>query len=267
MICLRFGIYWLINTIANMADDEPQIGLSDSFFELTSLEQRPLQRLKTPMIRPISYSDSFLVVPSHTPKDTGPSSNPITVPISAIKPQFDFVWWYEKFVSLCIHISLIALFETVFFFQFISKSEDSGLLKTIDKYVYDLADSCVVWPANITVPVNDLLLLFINPANVSAIANDAATSRSTYNTNLQIQAWIYFICLTAFTGILSGIAVWKRFKFHWKRVFIENIAMVALLGIYEFAFFRTIIYNYISLSVPEIDEHIVNILHSMCRFF
>jgi hypothetical protein len=246
-----------------MADEEPQIGLSDSFFELTALETPPIQRLKVPMIRPPSYSDSFLVLSS--PHKV--QSKPLDIPISAIRPRFDIVWWYEKLISLCIHISLIALFETVFFFQFISKSEDSGILKTIDKYVYDLADSCVFWPANITIPVNELLLLFINPMNVSEIANDAALSRANFNKNLQIQAWLYFISLTAFTGILSAIAVWKRLKFHWKRVFIENIAMVALLGIYEFAFFRTIIYNYISLSVPEIDEHIVNILHSMCRFF
>lgn len=251
---------------------DEQIGLSDSSLELTALDSQPtLQPLKVPMLRPPilrppSYSDSFLVLGATATVQT-PTREPLTFPISAIKPQFDFVWWYEKFVSLCIHISLIALFETIFFFQFISKSEDSGLLKTIDKYVYDLADSCYTWSPNITIPVNDILLLFINPANVSAIAADAANSRSSYNTNLQIQAWMYFVSLTAFTGILSAIAVWKRFKFHWKRVFIENIAMVALLGIYEFAFFRTIIYNYISLSVPEIDEHIVAILHNMCRFF
>ena len=250
---------------------DEQIGLSDSSLELTALDQQPtLQRLKVPMLRPPilrppSYSDSFLVVASAAAQT--PTREPLNIPISAIKPRFDFVWWYEKFVSLCIHISLIALFETVFFFQFISKSEDSGLLKTIDKYVYGLADSCTTWSPNITIPVNDVLLLFINPTNVSLIAADASNSRSTYNTNLQIQAWMYFVSLTAFTGILSGIAVYKRLKFHWKRVFIENIAMVALLGIYEFAFFRTIIYNYVSLSVPEIDEHIVSILHNMCRFF
>lgn len=255
---------------------DEQIGLSDSSLELSALDLQPTpQRLKVsmlrqpmlrqPMLRPPSYSDSFLVVASTNAQT--PTREPLNIPISAIKPRFDFAWWYEKLVSLCIHISLIALFETVFFFQFISKSEDSGILKTIDKYVYGLADSCATWSPNITIPVNDVLLLFINPTNVSLIAADASNSRSTYNTNLQIQAWMYFVSLTAFTSVLSGIAVYKRLKFHWKRVFIENIAMVALLGMYEFAFFRTIIYNYVSLSVPEIDEHIVSTLHNMCRFF
>ena len=244
---------------------DEQIGLSDSSLELTALETQPtLTRLKAPMLRPPSYSDSFLVLAQSSQQS---SLEPLKVPISAIKPQFDFVWWYEKFVSLCIHISLIALFETVFFFQFISKSEDNGILKTIDKYVYELADTCYNWPANVTISVNDILLLFVNPQNVSLIAANAADSRASYNRNLQIQAWMYFVSLTAFTGVLSGIAVWKRLKFHWKRVFIENIAMVTLLGIYEFAFFRTIIYNYVSLSMPEIDEHAVTILHNMCRFF
>ncbi len=43
--------------------------------------------------------------------------------------------------------------------------------------------------------------------------------------------------------------------------------MVTLLGIYEFVFFRTIIYNYVSLSMPEIDQHIVDILRGVCGLF
>ncbi len=244
-------------------DDEasppPQIGLSDSELELPRLVVAA-----APLLRPPSYSDSFLVVPQQTPQQP---LKPLSVPISAIRPRFDFVWWYEKIVSLFIHISLIALFETVFFFQFISKSEDSGLLKTVDGYVYDVADSCRAWPANVTVAVREILAVLVSPANVTAAAAVAAAGRADYNAKLQIQSWLYFVGITSLTGVLSAVAIVKKLKFHWRRVFLENLAMVTLLGIYEFVFFRTIIYNYVSLSMPEIDEHIVTILRGMCGLF
>ena len=84
---------------------------------------------------------------------------------------------------------------------------------------------------------------------------------------MQIQSWLYFVGITALTGAASGWAIWKKYKFHWRRVFLENVAMVTLLGVYEFVFFRTIIYNYVSLSMPEIDLHIVQVLGQICRLF
>ena len=244
-------------------DDEappPQIGLSDSELELPRLVMAA-----APLLRPPSYSDSFLVVPQQ--QQSQHQLKPLSVPISAIRPRFDFVWWYEKIVSLFIHISLISLFETVFFFQVIAKSEDNGLLGTIDGYVNNVADSCVAWPANVTAAVREILAVFVNSANVTAAAVVAAAGRADYNAKLQIQSWLYFGGITSLTAIMSAVAVVKKFKFHWRRVLLENVAMVSLLGIYEFIFFRTIIYDYQSLSMPEIDEHIVTILRGMCGLF
>ena len=259
---------------SSMAEATDQIGLSDSFLELAVLGNGgggggplSLQSRKTPFLRPPSYSDSFLVLGAAAAPASSPTREPLNIPLSAVRPRFDFVWWYEKCVSLLIHISLISLFETVFFFQFISKSEDSGILKTIDGYVDAVADSCVAWPANVTAAVNDLLAALVNVQNVTAAAGVAAAGRNNFNTNLQIQSWLYFVGITGLTGIASAWAVWKKYKFHWRRVFIENIAMVTLLGIYEFVFFRTIIYNYVSLSMPEIDHHIVQVLQQMCGLF
>lgn len=246
-----------------------QIGLSDSELELSTLPlaspDSRLSRFAAPLLRPPSYSDSFLVLQTAPATQKPPA--PLSIPASAIRPHFDFAWWYEKIVSLLIHISLIALFETVFFFQFISKSEDSGLLKTVDGYVFDLADSCVSWPANVTVAVRDVLQMFVSAQNVSVASAVAAAGRSSYNSQLQMQAWLYFAGLTSLTAGCATVAILRKMKFHWRRVILENIAMVALLGIYEFVFFRTIIYNYVSLSMPEIDAHIVTVLRTTCGLF
>jgi hypothetical protein len=254
--------------MADAADvlQQPQIGLSDSCLELSNIALNSPSSRKAPLLRPPSYSDSFLVLGASVQPPT-PTLEPLNVPLSAVRPRFDFVWWYEKCVSLMIHISLISLFETIFFFQFIAKSEDSGLLKTIDGYVGAVADSCSTWPANVTVAVNDFLATLVNARNVTAAAQVAVAGRSNFNHDLQVQSWLYFVGITGLTGLASAWAVWKKYKFHWRRVLIENIAMVTLLGIYEFVFFRTIIYNYVSLSMPEIDLHIVQVLGQMCGLF
>jgi len=249
-----------------MADEPaPQIGLSDSCLELSSLGAASPTSRKTPLLRPPSYSDSFLVLSAASAVAKTPA--PLQVPLSAVRPRFDFIWWYEKCVSLLIHISLISLFETVFFFQFISKSEDSGLLKTIDGYVYALGDSCAAWPANITAVVANITRLLVNIQNVTAAAESAAAGRTDFNKLLQVQSWLYFVGITSLTGTAAAWAVFRKYKFHWRRVVVENVAMVALLGIYEFVFFRTIIYNYVSLSMPEIDLHIVQVLRQLCGLF
>ena len=255
----------MADAVQRPQEQEPQLGLSDSCLELSNIPLNSPSSRKVPLLRPPSYSDSFLVLASAPSPATALA--PLNVPLSAVRPRFDFVWWYEKCVSLMIHISLISLFETVFFFQFIAKSEDSGILKTIDGYVYDVADSCAAWPANVTAAVNVLLAALVNVQNVTASSSVSAAGRNNFNKNLQIQSWLYFVGITALTGAASGWAVWKKYKFHWRRVLVENIAMVTLLGIYEFVFFRTIIYNYVSLSMPEIDLHIVQVLKQLCGLF
>jgi hypothetical protein len=176
---------------------------------------------------------------------------------------------FKKVGSFLFHIFLISIFENVFFFTFISKSEDQGILKTVGNYVDEVAESCAVWPKNETVFWNDLLGLFINPANVSAIAANSLSERNTSNDKLLLKSWLYTsgILTTVFAGAAVG---WRR---GWlsrrtvKRILLENIGLVAMLGLYEFIFFRTIIYEYTSLSVPEIDEFAVNTLQQTCGLF
>jgi hypothetical protein len=176
---------------------------------------------------------------------------------------------FKKVGSFLFHIFLISIFENVFFFTFISKSEDQGILKTVGNYVDEVAESCSVWPKNETTFWNDVLGLFINPANVSAIAAISLSERNADNNKLLLQSWLYTsgILATVFGGAAAG---WRR---GWlsrrtvKRILLENIGLVAMLGLYEFIFFRTIIYEYSSLSVPEIDEFAVSTLQRSCGLF
>ena len=160
---------------------------------------------------------------------------------------------------------LISIFETLFFFLFISKSEDSGIQGIIQNYINGILSQCAQWSANETQLVNAILTVLIQANQTLASAQTAMQQRTTYNSRLEVQAWMYVVGTTA--CLLTGgvIARLNAVRIPWKRIVLENMIMVALLGIYEFTFFKTIIYNYRSLTVEELNGSIVGQLQSTCK--
>lgn len=235
------------------------------------------------MRRGPSYSDSFFFLPAASPSATSGfflqdiSFQPLVShgkkdaftqtesPVNKTRAALIF----KKISGFLFHIFLISIFENVFFFTFISKSEDQGILKTVANYVDEIAESCATWPHNETVFWNDLLSLVVNPQNVSDASAVSLTQRNAGNDALLVKSWIY----TA--GILGAVCVGGSLGYRqgWlsrrtvKRILLENVGLVAMLGLYEFIFFRTIIYEYSSLSVPEIDEFAVGTLQKSCGLF
>ena len=124
--------------------------------------------------RPPSYSDSLFFLPSEP-------LEPLILPQQpSIQPQHNEFGsrpiaftnaetWYNRCMSFLFHISLISLFETIFFFQFISVSEDSGLQKTLDGYITNILTSCNQWPPNQTLIVNDILSVLINTTDIKPL--------------------------------------------------------------------------------------------------
>ena len=55
---------------------------------------------------------------------------------------------------------------------------------------------------------------------------------------------------------MTGVVYWKKIPIDWLKLFSENMAFVMLLGLYEYFFFRTIIYNYETISTDELNKYI-----------
>jgi hypothetical protein len=53
----------------------------------------------------------------------------------------------------------------------------------------------------------------------------------------------------------------------WRRILIDNGIMIVLLAVYEWTFFKTIIYRYENLSLPEINQVLINQLQNQCGLF
>jgi hypothetical protein len=163
-----------------------------------------------------------------------------------------------------LHITLISLFETVFFFQYISKSEDTGIQKTVDSYINGVLTTCQNWPPNTTTILNDILSVLVNTSQVYTASQTASQKRNHTNQALELQAWLYVAGLASTLVVVALLGHQARLRLAWKRILVENLIMVSMLGVYELVFFRTIIYNYDTMTVAELDEQIVTELQGTC---
>jgi hypothetical protein len=211
--------------------------------------------------RPPSYSDSFYF----TPEGESPLPLIVYTPAPPPKKTLKFkVKIAKRAISFLFHILLISIFETLFFFLFISKSEDTGIQNTINGYVEGVVSQCSAWSSNESAAITEFLALFLNASNVLNAASSAGDKRRYYNFMLQVQAWVYvLILLLVFTITALAYSI-RKVPIKWKSVLVDNVCMILLLGLYEYFFFRTIIYKYQSLSDSELDGNIVTQLQTQC---
>jgi len=230
--------------------------------------------------RPPSYSDSFLFLPEaseplvlyRTPSlnsfSTAPEpqeqQGPQEPQYHLSNPYTTCERWNSRILSFSLHILLISLFETLFFFLFVSKTEDNGLQKALDNYIAPTLSTCTSWSPNTTMALNDLLSLLVNATAVQEQGWVAAQSRNRYNEGLQWIAWSYTV---GFAALFVGIGVTAcscKLRIAWKRILVENGIMITLLGLYESMFFRTIIYNYQNMTEAELTAFLVLQLQTTC---
>ena len=230
---------------------------------------------KSHIRRPPSYSDSLLYLPELSQAPLV-SYRPLQLQEPPLSPRpDDFTQvpirtftvaetWYNRLLGFAFHITLISIFETVFFFEFISRSEDTGLQKMLKGYINGILTTCDTWSPNTTLFVNDVLSELINTTTVYQQDQQAVLTRHSENSGLQVQAWLYVGGLASITVVAGVLGHQASLRLAWKRILIDNALMVTLLGIYEFLFFKTIIYNYQNLSLPELNEYVVNQLQQTC---
>jgi len=230
------------------------------------------------MKRPPSYSDSFLFLPDSINSPLRSASaffidasdeqqeqqEPLALQLIKPTEYTPAEKWYNRLIGFGLHITLISMFETIFFFLYVSRTEDSGLRNTVEDYVSGVLTSCGNWTSNTTLLVNDILTLFINASSVYEQSQASSNAITTFNRGLQIQAWMYVLGLFCLTSIGLLVGRCARLRLAWRRILLENLIMVTLLGLYEYTFFSTIIYNYDNMSLPELNEYVVTQLQQTC---
>ena len=232
--------------------------MGSSFEERGAFE---LGDLPSPRVlkRPPSYSDSYYILgggPRTPPRLESVSSIPsIQQTPQAQPPPGPRISLF--FIKSAIHLFFISIFETIFFFYYVSVTENQGILTTIDTYYTPIVNSCPNWSPLAKEFLYTLLTQNQTYADIILQGQSGLTQRNQHNRSL-------FEKSLGASGFCFGIvllgSMWLRVKevpVRWWVVYLENISMVVLLGLYEYFFFRVIIYNYGTLSTPELNEHLV----------
>jgi hypothetical protein len=140
----------------------------------------------------------------------------------------------------------------------VSVSENSGILKTINTYYEPLQQSCYGWGNTTKWLLQEFLDLEFNQTIVDAQSRQSIANRTQYNTSLLHESLsVSAICFVVFS-VFAAFLKWHQVPIPWKGVLVENLMMVVLLGMYEYFFFRAIIYNYDTISTPELNAYILD---------
>jgi len=173
-------------------------------------------------------------------------------------------WLVNIGLRFLFHITLISIFETIFFFLYISRLEDNGILSTINYFVSSIVTSCSNMTAEEREISNRFLQLFLNTSQIATQSESALLERTLFNNNLLQRSWIY-------VGLVSilfvGLAIYsrvRRISIHWKSLIFENIGLVTLLAAYEFMFFTTIIMPFRPISAQELSENAILQIQTTC---
>jgi len=218
--------------------------------------------MKSPL-RPTAYSENdanalnlkeplVLSIVALSPPPPPPPSNTFTSSI------------HEYALRFSIHLSLISLFETLFFWKFVSKTEDTALITLINDYTSGFLNACAGLSDSQRVLLRDLIDNAINPTNVSFAAITAAAQRDSINNALMQNSWFYF---GGILSVVAGLSAWGKlrgYKMNWRHIVGENIALVTLLGLYEWMYFSTIILKYQAISMPELDSMVMDNFQASC---
>ena len=220
-----------------------------------------------PLKRPPSYSDSFIV---KSPSINGtPVLEPLYIPLADI-PKIDPIEsksnlnidGYILFVIKCsLHILFISSFESIFYFLYVSQSENAGIVKVINAYYQPLINNIGNWSNTSKAIILDILKYELNKTAIDAAGSTAATSRRIYNTSLMNLSIGYSIFFLLLFGIMCITVYLKKVKIKWRKLFIEHLSFIVLLAIYEYFFYITIIYKYTTVSTDELNQYIVDGLY------
>jgi hypothetical protein len=110
--------------------------------------------------------------------------------------------------------------------------------------------------------VADLIDLFLN--QTMAAQDIAVRQRNDYNQVLVRNSWLYFAGITTLFVSLSVSNHLCNNDVNWRNLILENLTLVALLGLYELMFFSTVILKYQSISIQELDGLVINELLAAC---
>ena len=139
--------------------------------------------------------------------------------------------WALRFA---VHIVLLSIFETFFFWYFVGPTEDRGLLDLVNSYVGATLNECPTWNATERLVLEAFLGLLLNRTEIDAAGAASSARRGAFNAGLLRNSWLYVGGLTLLLLFLSALSVRRRGGLRslpWALIVGENLALIVMLGL------------------------------------
>jgi hypothetical protein len=159
---------------------------------------------------------------------------------------------------------LIATFELVFFNFYIINYENNSLISLTTQLIQPMLDSCSNLKNMSKIIVDDFINIFINQTIINNNANSDLISRNINNSNLTFLSLVYYTGVLCMFFFLLLINTFLRKKIDYMMIFIDNVIMIVILGVYEYIFFENIIFKYSTMGPNELIKNVINQLLNKC---
>jgi hypothetical protein len=223
------------------------------------------------MKRPFSYSEGY-VSELKIPNDITSNLLSINTIDSSIQLEATVVNKNEyielilnKLISFTFHLLLIAGFEIIFFNFFILNYENNSLISLGNQIVQPIINTCSNVSNNSKLIIDDFINLYINQTIVNNNAYNDYINRIYVNKLLLYKSVYYFVgILCFFIGLVITNFYYFNQKIKFAVIIIDNIIMISILGIYEYIFFKTIIFKYVMITSNELIKIILQNILFIC---
>ena len=223
--------------------------------------------------RPKSFSEGYGIVNEFPKHDQLIINNDyveipdITQPIidnTQIVNNKDYVEiLYNKYIGFLFHLLLIATFELIFFNYYIIQFEIESLIKLTDQLINPIINSCNTLSNTSKIIVDDFINIFVNETVINNNAKNDLNARNIFNHNLMVKSIYYYLGVIIVFILSLSINLYLKRKIDFRMIILDNIIMICILGIYEYIFFKNIIFKYNMISPNELIKNImVNLLHA-----
>ena len=170
----------------------------------------------------------------------------------------------NKVCSFTLHLLLIAGFEIIFFNFFISSYETNSIVSLVDQVTVPLINACYTLNNSTKIIVDNYINSIINETIINNNAVQDYTHRL-YVNNIIFNMSIYYLIgiFVLLIGIIISNFVYFKRQIQFIVIITDNIIMISILGIYEYVFFKNIVFKYQMIYPNEIIKNVIeNILYN-----
>lgn len=164
----------------------------------------------------------------------------------------------NKLCSFIFHLLLIAGFEILFFNFFILSYETNSIVSLVDQVAYPIINTCTELNNSSKIIIDNYINSVINQTLINQNAMKDYIQRIYINNQIFYKSVHYFIGIVSFLIglIISNFCYFKK-PIQFIVIVTDNIIMILILGIYEYIFFKNIVFQYQIIYPNEIIQNLI----------